>query len=215
MTSKPTRYPVELLAPDEVQALMDVCGRRAPTGVRNRAMICLLYRTGLRIAEALRLAHKDISLDTRSLVVLHGKGNKRRVVGIDDAVTAELRRWFAAKRKIKLGLATPVFCTLDGEPVQGAYVRMLLPRLAKRAGILKRVHAHALRHTFSSELASEGVPINVIQQALGHSSVQTTSRYLDHIAPMQVIHTLSSRVMQAPARRPRRRRKPVGGDAGE
>mgnify|MGYP001268882121 CR=1 FL=1 len=204
MSPPPKRYPVEVLLPEEVQALMDVCGRRAPTGIRNRALICLLYRTGLRLAESLRLEHKDISIDTRTLVVLRGKGGKRRVVGVDDAVIEELRRWFGVKRKRRLGLTTPVFCTLAGGPVAHAYVRSLLPRLAVRAGIQKRVHAHALRHTFSSELAHEGTPINVIQQALGHSSIQTTSRYLDHIAPMEVIRRLSEREMAVPNRRRRR-----------
>ena len=86
-----------------------------------------------------------------------------------------------------------VFCTLGGRPLTTAYVRAMLPRLARRAGIEKRVHAHGMRHSFASGLAQEGVPMNVIQAALGHSSLATTSRYLAHVAPQQVIDTLRAR----------------------
>ncbi|MFG0314666.1 MAG: tyrosine-type recombinase/integrase, partial [Phycisphaerales bacterium] len=74
-----------------------------------------------------------------------------------------------------------------------AYVRRMLPRMARRAAIEKRVHAHGLRHTHAAQLASEGVPINVISRQLGHSNVGTTSRYIDHISPTQVIETMRAR----------------------
>ena len=81
----------------------------------------------------------------------------------------------------------PVLCTLKGKRVSAAYVRALLPRLARKAGIEKRVHAHGLRRTHAAELAREGVPLNVISRQLGHSNVSTTSRYLDHVAPLEVV----------------------------
>ena len=86
-----------------------------------------------------------------------------------------------------------LFCTLDGEPVQTAYVRALLPRLARRAKIAKRVHPHGLRHTGAAELRAEGVDIGVISKQLGHASIATTARYLDHIQPQQVIKTMQQR----------------------
>ena len=86
-----------------------------------------------------------------------------------------------------------LFCTLDGRPVQASYVRTLLHRLARKAGIEKRVHPHGLRHTHAAELAAEGVPLNIIQAQLGHSNAATTSRYLDHIAPRQVVETMRKR----------------------
>ncbi len=84
-------------------------------------------------------------------------------------------------------------CTLKGRPVQTAYVRGLLPRLAARAGIEKRVHPHGLRHTHAAELMREGVPVNVISRQLGHSSIATTARYLDHIQPQEVIEAMQRR----------------------
>lgn len=73
------------------------------------------------------------------------------------------------------------------------YVRALLPRLAAKANIEKRVHAHGLRHTHAAELALEGVPMHVIQAQLGHSNLGTTSRYLAHIAPTEVIAAMQLR----------------------
>ena len=68
-----------------------------------------------------------------------------------------------------------------------------MPRLARRAGIEKRVHAHGLRHTHAAELAYEGAPMNLIQAQLGHSSLATTSRYLAHIAPAQLVEVMRAR----------------------
>lgn len=86
-----------------------------------------------------------------------------------------------------------VFCTLQGEPMETAYVRALLPRLALKAGIEKRVHAHGLRHTHAAELAREGTPLNLVQAQLGHSSLATTDRYLRHIAPEELVRAMKAR----------------------
>jgi len=86
-----------------------------------------------------------------------------------------------------------VFCTLAGGRVDTSYVRHLLPRLAVKAGLDRRVHAHGLRHTYASELARERTPINVIRDALGHTSLAVTDRYLRDVAPMHVIDTIRAR----------------------
>ena len=125
--------------------------------------------------------------------VLDGKGDRARTVALDPEAFALLERWIDKRAARGLNGRQPLFCTLDGGPLKTAYVRTLLPRLARRAGIEKRVHAHGLRHSFAAGLAQEGVPMNVIQAALGHSSLATTSRYLAHVAPQQVIDTLRAR----------------------
>ncbi len=76
------------------------------------------------------------------------------------------------------------------------YFRALLPKLARQAGIAKRVHAHGLRHTHAFELMMEGVPMRIIQQQLGHVSLATTDRYLAHIAPREVIEAMRDRTWQ-------------------
>ena len=77
--------------------------------------------------------------------------------------------------------------------MKGQYVRALLPRLARKAGIEKRVHAHGLRHTGAFELANEGYPLHVIQQQLGHSSLATTDRYIRHLTSTEVVEAMKKR----------------------
>jgi site-specific recombinase XerD len=180
------RFPAQPLTEDEVMALLNRCSTRAPTGIRNRALIAVLYRCGLRISEALDLRVSDVDARKGTVRVLHGKGNKARTVGIDAGGLAMVQRWadVRASRGIKRG---NLFCTLEGARVSDRYVRDMLKRLAAKAGIDKRVHPHGLRHTHFSELAEEGVPINVISKQAGHSNSAVTARYIDHIAPASVI----------------------------
>ncbi len=191
--NKGRRYPAEVLAPEEVQRLLRAPSSRAPTGIRNRALIAVLYRSGLRISGARALVPKDVDREAGTLRVLHGKGDKSRTVGIDAGGFALVERWLDVRATKGISGRAPVFCTLQGKPIAPAYVRALLPRLAKRAGIDKRVHAHGLRHTLAAELRSEGVDIGVISKQLGHGSIATTARYLDHVAPVAVIDAMRNR----------------------
>ena len=193
-TTRPKRrLPPEVLTDAEVCALMGACGRHAPTGLRNRALIALLYRTGLRINEALSLYPKDLELAGGSVRVLHGKCGRSRTVGLDPGAAAIIERWLDARSRLGLGGRHPVFCTLRGHPMSDAYVRVMLKRLAARAGIDKRVHAHGLRHTHAAQLRAEGVDIAIISRQLGHASITTTARYLDHLAPRAVIEAMRGR----------------------
>ena len=193
--NKGLKYPVEVLTEDEAMALIRSCSRRAPTGIRNKALIVLLWRAQLRIQEVLDLTPKDVDRDQYTLRVLHGKGDRARTVGLDDGAVAILEQWLEKRRSLGInGRGTrPLFCTLEGGKLDASYVRRMLNRMAKRAGIDKRVHPHGLRHTGASELRSEGVDIGVISKQLGHSSIATTARYLDHINPTVVIETMRRR----------------------
>jgi site-specific recombinase XerD len=193
-TARPTRrLPPEVLTDAEGCALMGACGRHAPTGIRNRALIALLYRTGLRINEALTLYPKDLELTDGSVRVLHGKGGRSRTVGLDPGAAAVIERWLDARSRLGLGGRHPVFCTLRVHRMSDAYVRVMLKRLAARAGIDKRVHAHGLRHTHAAQLRAEGVDIAIISRQLGHASITTTARYLDHLARRAVIEAMRRR----------------------
>ena len=187
------RFPPEILTDDEVCRLLAAC-RSRPAGIRNRALIAILYRGGLRINEALDLFPKDIDLECGSIRILHGKGGRARTVGIDPAGGLVVERWLEVRAEIGLGPQQPVFCTVSGRRVGDAYIRVLLPRLGRKARIEKRVHAHGLRHTHAAQLRVEGVDIGIISKQLGHRSIATTARYLDHIAPQQVIETIRTRV---------------------
>jgi site-specific recombinase XerD len=201
-------FPAQLLTPAEVAAIIGGCSRQSPTGIRNRALLTLLYRSGLRISEAigtparperrtraprtgkviiqpsrpaippLRLA--DVDMDERAIRVLHGKGNKVTTRRYHESTDDALARWVDTRRAMRLRSA-PLFCTLSGGPLQYQYVRLLLRRLADAAGIDKRVHPHGFRHTFAVELRRSGMDIAAISKLLGHYSIATTSRYLDHL----------------------------------
>jgi len=194
--NKGRSYPAEILTSDEALALIRAASNRAPTGIRNRALIAVLYRGGLRLGEALALKPKDIDPDQGTVTVLHGKGDRRRTVGLDPGAMAILMRWVDRRDGLGVPRSAPLFCTLEGRPLKPSYVRTMLPRLAARAGIDKRVHPHGLRHTHAYEVMMEGVPVPVIQQQLGHTSLATTSRYLDHIAPREVVETMQRRVWE-------------------
>ena len=125
--------------------------------------------------------------------VLNGKGGRSRTVGVDPGAAAIIERWLDVRTRLALGGRQPVFCTLSGRPMADAYVRVMMKRLAARAGIEKRVHAHGLRHTHAAQLRAEGVDIAIISRQLGHTSITTTARYLDHLAPRAVLETMRGR----------------------
>lgn len=184
--AKGRRFPAEVLTPGEARSILAQCSLNAPTGIRNRALLTVMYRGGLRISEALALKPSDVDYARGSVRVLHGKGDRSRVVGLDDGALAVIQRW--ADRRRELGIRGRVlFCTLAGGPLSDRYVRDMLNRKARDAGIEKRVHPHGLRHTHAAELVAEGVPVNVIQKQLGHAWLATTDVYLRHVAPGDVI----------------------------
>lgn len=191
--NKGRKYPAEVLRPEEVTALLRACSTRAPSGIRNRALIAVLYRGGLRLAEALALLPKDVDLDRGAVRILHGKGDQPRTVALDPGALALVERWLTERKQLGLTSRHRLFCTLTGPPLDPSYVRRLLPRLATKAGIDKRVHAHGLRHTHAAELARENKPINLIRDQLGHRSLATTDRYLRDIAPEERLAALRNR----------------------
>jgi integrase/recombinase XerC len=183
----------DLLTASEIERLLRACSNRAPTGIRNRALIAIAWRSGLRIGEVLALRPKDIDLDTGTVVVQHGKGDKRRVVGIDAGTAALLARWLDVRGRCGANSRAPVFCTLDGGQIDSSYVRHLLPRLARKVGIEKRVHAHALRHSHAIELEREGASLSTIRDLLGHSSASVTDRYLRRLGAGEAVDFARSR----------------------
>jgi site-specific recombinase XerD len=185
--------PAEALTRAEVHALLRACSRRAPTGLRNRALLVVLYRAGLRIGEALALEPRDLDSDHGTVRVRRGKGAKPRTVAMDPEAWAVLERWLDVRAKRGLNGRHRTFCTLRGRPIDASYVRHALRRLARRAGLERRVAPHMLRHTFAAELAREGVPVHIIRRLLGHRRLETTAQYIDHLAPLELVAAVRSR----------------------
>lgn len=187
------RYPAEVLNRREVDALLEACGARTWTDRRNRALIMVMYRSGTRLAETMALRPCDVDLECGAIRVLRGKGGRARTVGIDRAGLAVLAGWIDEHRAMGYGAGDALFCSRAGRPLTQAYVRRRLPELARSAGIAKRVHAHGLRHTHAAELRAEGIDIAVIRRQLGHASLLTTVRYLDHLEPESVVRAINAR----------------------
>ncbi len=192
------KFPGEPLGVEEIAALLAAAGNGI-TGVRARALIAVLWRAGLRIAEALALEPKDVDLENGTIAVLHGKGAKRRIVGLDPVAVSFLAPWLEARDRLRLSVEAPLFCTIardrlgPGRPISSSAFRESLKRYARRAGIRKRVHPHGLRHTHAFELVTEGVPVHIVRAQLGHADLAMTQHYIDHLAPTALIKALRER----------------------
>ncbi|WP_217914429.1 tyrosine-type recombinase/integrase [Miltoncostaea marina] len=183
----------ELLTPDEARALVRASSGRAPTGLRNRALVAVMYRSGLRPGEALALLPADVDLGAATVDVPARKGGSRRVTGIDATTRGLIAAWLERRRERGIAHEAPLFCTLAGEPLKAAYVRELLPRLARRAGIRKRVHPLALRYANAAELAEEGMPAATIDRHLGIAPVGGARRYRRPVADVDVAAAVAAR----------------------
>lgn len=166
--------PAELYEARDVRALLDACGH-SRTGLRNAALIALMAGAGLRVSEALALEPRDVNAET--IRVRRGKGAKARTVPLDATTAAHLDRW----RAVRPSEARTLISTLEGEPVKASYVRALLPRLAQKAGVEKRVHPHGLRHFYACELARDGYSLPQLSVLLGHTRTTTTAAYLTRL----------------------------------
>lgn len=194
------KYPAEILDKSEIDRLIMAPRATCPTGIRNRALLVMLYRSGLRISEALALKPGDLDAENGTIRVLHGKGDKARTAGMDPTAFAIVQHWLSERARLGHNGRHPLFCTLEGNPMMSNYVRGLLPRLAKRARIEKRVHAHGLRHLLAVEMNREGQSLTTIQTQLGHRRASTTATYLSRISPQEAIDAVRGRAWVAPNR---------------
>jgi site-specific recombinase XerD len=188
--TKGMRLPGIPLKRDEAMALLDACPGTW-TGVRDRALLTLLWRSGLRISEALALTPTEVDQDRRLITVLRGKGSKYGVAAMDRAAFTALRPWERIRTDLLKAKSThPLFCTRTLSRMDPSHLRHLLPKLAKKAGITRRVHPHCFRHTLAAEMAAANVQMPIIQAQLRHSNLNTTNTYLAHIAPEQLTRAL-------------------------
>ena len=184
----------ELLTPDEARALIQAASGRAPTGVRNRALVAMMYRSGLRPGEALALTHRRPRRGGRH-------GERPRAQGRQPAHHRRRRGDAPPARRVDrpprpARASTPPrrsSAPWPGEPLKAAYVRELLPRLARRAGIAKRVHPLALRYANAAELAEEGMPAPMIDRHLGVAPVGAARRYRRPVSEEEVAAAIAAR----------------------
>lgn len=195
-------FPPEPLTAEEIVALLLACdSHRRYLVARDRALLVVLWRCGGRIREVLALHPKDLDLPRGGIHVLRGKGARDRWVGIDPTATLFIERWLQERVHLGVPATAPLFCTLlqqrhRGEPwraMSDAYVRNLLKLLARKAGIAKRVHPHGFRHTHTSELVHEDIPLTVIQAQLGHTHLASTEAYVRRVAAPDLLRAIRQR----------------------
>jgi len=185
--------PEQLLTHDEARQLIRGASNRAPTGIRNRALIAMMYRVGLRPGEALALRVDDIDLVQGLVRIPARKGGAGRVTGIDGQTLELVQRWLARRERLGVANGDYLLCTLAGEELKAAYVRELLPRLARRAGIAKRVHPLGLRYACAAEMSAEGLSTALIETHLGVAVSGSARRYLVQYTPEEVIAAVRAR----------------------
>ncbi|MCA9694603.1 MAG: site-specific tyrosine recombinase XerD [Nannocystaceae bacterium] len=171
----------DLLSRDEVDALLAAPGSDSPLGLRDTALLELLYAAGCRVTEALELELAGLHLD-QAAVVLRGKGDKQRIVPIGDCAVAAIGRWLAEGRPNLVDRARGrptrrVFVNRLGRPLsrQGFYQK--LREYALRVGITRKVSPHKLRHSFATHLLEGGADLRTLQVLLGHADISTTQIY--------------------------------------
>ena len=174
------------LSRDEARALLDACPDTT-VGIRDRAVLTVLYRGGTRISATLKIRPADIDWERRLILLHNDKGGKGRTVVLDDGAMAILKIWDERRTSLGLNGRHPFFCvtrkTSLGNPLDSSHFRRQIKRLQGKAGITRRCHLHGLRHTAASELVEEGFDLMTISQQLGHAHASTTSMYLHRLRP--------------------------------
>jgi integrase/recombinase XerD len=166
------------LSPGEAERLIEAAAGTTPRALRDRALVEVMYGSGLRVSEALGLHRRSVDLDERLVRVL-GKGSKERIVPLGRPAVDALRRYVAMGRPHLDGRSRPeLFLNARGGPLTRAGAFLILRRLAEKAGLEPlRVHPHLLRHSFATHLLEGGADLRSVQEMLGHADLSTTELY--------------------------------------
>jgi integrase/recombinase XerD len=172
------RYLPETLSEPEIAKLLAAAGGKTPLEIRDRAMVELLYASGLRVSELCNARLENLDLDQGFIRVV-GKGNKQRLVPVGSGARKALARYLEAGRPELVGKKTggEIFLSVRGHRLTNQRIWQLLGELAKRAGLDKGVHPHMLRHSFATHLLQGGADLRIIQEMLGHADISTTQIY--------------------------------------
>ncbi|WP_413577395.1 tyrosine-type recombinase/integrase [Bdellovibrio sp. HCB290] len=177
----PRKLP-HFLSVDEALAVLHTFDREHQVPLNEKVLFLLLYGGGLRISEACNLRWESVQLPQKTLRVL-GKGNKERVVALPQMTVQVLQRW-----KKECGFDDFVF---GEKPLVQRTAYDMVRKSGQRAGLLKPLHPHALRHSFATHLLSSGANLRTLQEMLGHESLQATEKYT-HLGIDQLARTMES-----------------------
>ena len=161
----------------EVEALLEQPDLTKPEGQRDRAMLEVMYSSGLRISELLNLRMNQINFD-RGMVKIIGKGNKERIVPIGDYALEYLNKYINdGRKKNPKRNSDYLFLNRYGEPVSRVYFFLQVKKYAQQAGIKAEISPHTLRHCFATHMLENGAELRAVQEMLGHANIATTQIY--------------------------------------
>ncbi len=177
LPKKPKKLP-EFLDMEEVEKLLAAPDRSTQLGLRDAAMLELLYATGERVSEIINLKMEDLNLDEGYLICM-GKGSKQRLIPFGDQAGVLIRRYIRESRPgfQKKGVSEYLFLTTRGGPLSRKTFWKLMKDYRLKAGIEKHVSPHTLRHSFATHLLQNGADLRSVQMLLGHSDISTTQIY--------------------------------------
>jgi tyrosine recombinase XerC len=166
-----------ILSEDELTAIIESADEPTPRGLRNRAILELMYASGVRLSEIVGVDLRHLDLEERAMLV-RGKGNKERIVLIGNRAEQAIRRYLSKGRpRLATGAEAALFVNRDGKRLSGRSIEKIVRQHALKAGLDERVWAHLLRHSFATHLLDGGADLRVVQELLGHASAQTTQIY--------------------------------------
>ncbi|MDX8365054.1 tyrosine recombinase XerC [Cytobacillus sp. IB215665] len=185
----------QFLYEEELEQLFAVSDITTPLGLRNQAILELLYATGIRVSECCNIQIQDLDFSIGTVLVT-GKGNKQRYVPFGSFAHESIEKYISEGRQIlqdKSQVKTGhLFLNYRGEPLTARGVRVILDKMIKQASITIHISPHVLRHTFATHLLNEGADMRSVQELLGHEHLSSTQIYThvtkDHLRNIYMKH---------------------------
>jgi tyrosine recombinase XerC len=175
-TPKVRRKLPEFLELSEVEALLSAPDTKTIVGLRDQAILELLYSTGMRVGELLALNLSDLDRES-ALVKVRGKGKKERLLPVGGPAMSALENYLARRYELSSRPSQAIFLSQRGNRPDAKSIRRRLEKYARDAGIKKKITPHTLRHTFATHMLNAGADLRSVQELLGHASLSTTQIY--------------------------------------
>lgn len=187
LPKKPDRLPV-CLTKDEIELLLSAPDIENPYGLRDRAMLEVMYSSGLRVSELLSLTIDKISFQQK-IIDVFGKGSKERKVPISEYSLDFVEQYISKVRSKNPGKSSKIlFLNKNGNQISRIYFYKQIEKYAEYVGIRKKISPHTLRHSFATHLLDGGAQLRAVQEMLGHENIQTTQIYT-HVSKAKLINT--------------------------
>jgi integrase/recombinase XerD len=172
------RYLPETLNELQVEQLLEKIDTNGPRGLRDRAMIELLYASGLRISELASARLENFNFEER-IIRVTGKGNKMRLVPVGRKACEALAAYLSTERPkfVKRRSSSEIFLSARGTKLTTARIWQIVKKHARHSGLEKNIYPHLLRHSFATHLLGNGADLRIIQEMLGHADISTTQVY--------------------------------------